>query len=100
MDQRQFNKGLTQTNPNAMSEDLQILYRGMHPQLLADQLIQLGLFGTLDFSAETTARHNYAVELLRDSGILEHENGKITIESMTKAVRNLLGTEPDNQKEQ
>ena len=91
MAQKEYQKGITPPATNALPGDLGERYRNMDRQLLADQLIQLGLFGTLK-TPEDVARHNYAVELLRDCEIIDHENGKITIESMSKAIGNLLAT--------
>ncbi len=94
MDQKQFTKGITPADPNTMPEDLQLLYREMNPILLADLLIQLGLFGTLK-TPDDVSRHNFAVEILVNCGTLGTEQGgtRITPASMAECVRRLLGNE-------
>ena len=60
-------------------------------EILADLLRELGLFGTLDFSAEETARHNFAIEILAAVGVLKpDENGQLSQKDMQKIVTALL----------
>ena len=101
-DQRQFSEGVQPTDPNVMPEELQRLYREMHPLLLAHQLSSLGLFGTLK-SPDDVSRHNYAVEVLVHNGMLRTEmyfgEKTITLESMAECVRKLLEIESVTTKE-
>ena len=79
-------------NPNAVSDELQGQYRSVYSGLsgihvLADQLQNMGLFAMLDGSAEQTAGHNCAINMLCRVGVLKlGPTGKVSQKDMEAIV--------------
>ncbi len=65
---------------------------GTGANVLADMLLDLGLFRKLDGSEGQTALHNHAVELLRGIGVLKPDaKGELDPNDMRKIVSALMG---------
>lgn len=64
---------------------------GFGQEVLGQMLMDLGLFAHLDGSQESVARHNFAVELLANIGLVKHgADGRITAENMKSIVFSLM----------
>jgi len=90
--QGDFMAGVTPPPTNILPEDLAQRYRDMDRKVLADMMIQLGLFGKLG-TPEDVARHNVAVEILRDCGVLRpNVGGKLEISGVERVINAVLST--------